>query len=374
MVGRPTSAGRAPGPPNACPASGGIVVALAAVLLAAGAAPASAGPEKPDAARGLAVDLPGLEDRVVLTSADPRSPDARAKAPSAAEGLLAGRTIGANRLIHLADTPHGTLGVADTPTGPTWVTVDEGTIVPAEVETRALPRVDDGSARAPAGPQVHGSPSPNDDAIQVFVDGDVPYWWDTRDRWDEHQLAVFHLVDAIYRANVGIPVEVVGQHVWRPSEPRPVTAKHFCAAPDGQPSLLRQFRHHYEATNPTRDAKREAAQLLTGRVPARYSGCGYLRQLDTRGAYAVSETQIDDGPNPLYQDEILAAHELGHNANGRHFLSIHVGCAGTIMAPACSSTPTFSGLVLSGDCEVYGYECGGEGNAQWIERYARKRT
>ncbi|HEX2022780.1 MAG TPA: M12 family metallo-peptidase, partial [Candidatus Thermoplasmatota archaeon] len=228
-----------------------------------------------------------------------------------------------------------------------------------------------------------------DGVLQILLDGDHEYWLRLGDSWDEYQLAVVSLVDLIYRAELGFGIEVVGQHVW--TSPGPLSSSSgFCSGVS--PDLLVQFTQHWESVAPTTRDVREAAHLFTGKTFAGgYVGCGWIGQLETSRAYAVSRVGYAEAAKVdravAHRDALLVAHEIGHNFAGQHGRAaptpggvldlLRTGClnGATIMYPCVllnspafsEAPPLLAGPLASADVMQDG------GNAPWMRAYATGR-
>lgn len=374
--------------PRTPPSDRWLALALLLVLLAAPLGTVG----RAEGTTSTPVHLATVTDSVVLTPADPRAVHLQDRAPEAADHLLEGKLAITGGLVHLVDDGERSLGIVETPGGPAWVTLGGGGLVavgadqlpgiPADAidEEHAAP-VDKGALHAPTpgerDAETTGSADAGQDGtLQIFLDGDRAFWADHRGTWAEHQLAIAHLVDAIYQVNLGIDIEVVEQHIWPLVGDNPLTSNQLCE----HPNLLRQFRDHWEATKPVVGHPWEAAHLFTGRgLQGTTIGCAYIGQLGTPWAYGVSQTLGGDSLANLYRDVVLTSHELGHNFDGRHGPATGgASCVGaTIMWPTlCFNNPTFSGILgdATGVCpDPPGQPCLLDGNAHRMSAYASER-
>lgn len=326
---------------------------LAAALLTLPAA-AAAMPAPFDAA----VEAAG--GTLALYPADPRTEEARADAPDAADGLLEGTLPGGGD-VHLVRTADGTAGLAEVGDVLVPVSVQDGTLavwnpdVPAPAAPGAL---EGDAAEAPPAPEAlpptTAADTAPDGTLDLLLDADAEYVDEHGDEWDDHQLRVVHLLDAILEHNLGTNVSVTEQHGWQDPSSQPLQSYELCASSD----LLSEFRAHWEGARPTTDAPRDAAHLFTGKNTVGTTiGCAFVQELDTSYAYGVSE--VRDGASTygrmaeIYQDTILVAHEIGHNYGGEHGRALpgpgtppsSLYCYGaTLMYPTlCAENPTYSG-------------------------------
>ncbi len=297
----------------------------------------------------VSVDVGMIETTVTLVPADPRTDELARDAPGIADHLLAGELPGDRGRVHLVETPGATVGVLVTPSQLRWVTLEAGTLVPADVDAALPPGALDGDTRkAPSqrvnqpGPFGIGQPGPGEDGeLEIHLHGDAFYREDHPDDWREHQLAVIHLVDAMYRVSLDVPIEVVEQQAHEaPSED--LSSHRICR-------LLFQFRHHMEDEHgSTTSMPREAGHLFTTRPrETNVIGCAFLGVLATPWSYGVSQLKATYDVGDLSRDSLLVAHELGHNFDAVHRLGDTIShCTGaTIMrAVHClDHRRTFSG-------------------------------
>lgn len=327
----------------------------------------------------LEVVLPGALDRVELVPHDPRMPGLADEAPEAAAGLYVGTLAESGRSLHLVWTHEVALGVLDAVGGAIWVTVDAGTLVPFPAGSKV-------PAPGPMSDPVfspmhdpHGAPlaatAARDGVLQLKLDADSAFHDATLGTWREMQLAVIHLVDAIYRASLGFSIEVVAQNTWTAADPEPYVSSGDCS------NVVRSFRNYWEGESSTTSHVHEATHLFSGTgFAGTIIGCAFVGQLETAWAYGVSHVSGFLG-NPLmnlYRNTVLVSHEVGHNFNGVHSLALGSSCAGgTIMyAQLCANSPMFSGAEslflcqagLVGECDLLQ-----GGNAQRMWSYASPR-
>lgn len=325
----------------------------------------------------LPVRLPGVEDRVLLQPADPRSKVLAATAPEAARGLFTGHLDHLGWRLDLSEVDHEVLGVLADPAGARWVTLENGVLVPfMPPAIGPLPMTE--PLRSKAGTELHtGSASTKDGVLQIRLDGDAAFYDAWGDQWLEVQLAIIHLVGAIYLANLGFPFEVVHQGIWYDEEEDPLDPQTVC----GSGSLLAEYRNHLESESPTVESEWESSHLFSGRFfTGNTIGCAYIRQLDTSAAYAVSIVRQPTVSPSLHRHVVLVAHEIGHNFGGLHSLAIGVpamGCLGaTIMwANLCGNSPVFSGFEQVTTCRFDLPQCPVMhlGNAPRMWNYANQR-
>jgi hypothetical protein len=259
--------------------------AVALAIAVAMAAPALALPALDRSADLPALALPVLlgdfSGTATLTPYDPRAPALAAERPAVASGLYTGEIAETGGLVRLilnpAWDPALALGLVQVGHDLRWVTVRDGAIVPApERENAEAHGLIDNEAPADASPAVDLPVEPSagvDGKLQILLDGDYEFGQALGLRWDEYQLAQIALVSAIYEANLGIPIEVVQQHVHTTSSAIPDQIKCEFHSGDG----LIQFRDHWESRSPTTRDAREAAHLFSqkARYP-HYSGSGFL--------------------------------------------------------------------------------------------------
>ncbi len=328
----------------------------------------------------LIVDLPGHRDSVELVTHDPRIPDLAETAPSAADGLFTGVLRDSGWALHLVWTNDLALGVLAADSGAIWVTVDAGRLVPfipTPHTMAAIPETLSPPLHAPAEePMQESSVSTQDGVLQVMLDGDHMFHRQHLEGWREAQLAVIHLVDAIYQTNLGFPIEVVEQHVWTQEEQEPWEDERMLCG--GGSTHLRHFRDYWEGTSPSVDSAREATHLFSGKTfNGNTIGCAYVGELDTSWAYGVSQVRGPLQLSNLHQQVTLVSHELGHNFNGIHELAFGVSCAGgTIMFDTlCANSPVFSGAESLALCKAGLPDCTlvVNGNAQRMWNYAEGR-
>lgn len=319
MRDEPTTTSRPPGQAIAIVCT---VLVVASPAMASGLPGALTGAEEADRHDRVRVEVGPVETVVTLRPADPRLDALALEAPTVAEGLLSAPLPAQDGRLHLVETPDATVGVLATPDEIHWVALEGGTIVPADVDATLPPGALEGDTRqAPShtadrpGPFGIGQPGPGEDGeLEIALHGDAFYREDHPDDWREHQLVLIHLVDAMYRASLDVPIEVVDQTAHEePSED--LTSHRICR-------LLFQFRHHMEDEHGSTVATpREAGHLFTTRSrETNVIGCAFLRVLETRWAYGVSQLEATYDLDDLSRDSLLVAHELGHNFDAVHRL------------------------------------------------------
>ncbi len=340
------------------------------VLLLPAAAPTAAPIDSAEA-------LPKV-DGVQLYPADPRSEALAGADPESAQHLYAGRTA-TGAVVHLARVDSGWLGVLAGPGAASWVTVQAGHLVPAEVATLGSQHLvddwDEELGTEPLGSQA-GASSTRDGRLQLFIDSDQAYVARWGDQANEHRLAVIHLVDAIFQAQLGFAIEVVREHAW--NQAIPGTRSDSCGG------VIYPWRSHWERVAPVTGSEHEAAHLFSGVPVPGTAGCAFTRQLETSLAYGVHETPPASQPDLLAREVVIAAHELGHNFNGRHGRAaptpdgaVSQPCSwmttGTIMYPCGGSA------VLPAFSDAHGQTLPGEhimqdgGNVPHMKAYAASR-
>lgn len=294
---------------------------LLALALAAATVPVPGGGAASDDRREVPVRLGPVGDVAVLEPADPRSDELRAEAPSVADGLFSGTLAERGWALDLVVGEDASLGLVHGPAGPSWVRLADGVLVPVDrsVLAGAVEGPIDREREAPTEAEA-GSTSPKDGVLQLALEGDYEYYTKTLDAWDEYQLQVIHLVNAIYTEEVQVPFEIVDQRIAT-SPDQPVTGDEICVP--GPDDVLQQFRDYREAASPTVDSERELAHLFTGKAFSSTTiGCAYLSEIDTSYAYGVSQTFGPLSVGDLVRDVVLVAHELGHNFDGWHHRSM----------------------------------------------------
>lgn len=302
---------------------GPVAACLLAMALTAATVALPGGAAEAEDEREIPVRLGGLNDVAVLEPADPRSDELRAQAPEAAEGLLSGTLAERGWSVDLVSTEEASLGLVQTPAGPTWLHLVDGALLPVDrgIVSDAVEGPIDRERDAPADARAStGSPSPKNGVLQLALEGDYEYYTKTLAAWDAYQLQVIHLVNAIYAEEVQVPFEVVGQRIAS-SYDQPVTGDEICVP--GDEDVLQQFRDHRERSSATRDSERELAHLFTGKTFSSDTiGCAYLSEIDTAYAYGVSQTFGPLSLGDRVRDVVLVAHELGHNFDGWHHRSM----------------------------------------------------
>lgn len=345
-------------PPANQPRPVPIIPILAVLVLVTGPVATPLAHAGPGARTAPTVTLEGTA--LELVPADPRAPALSMEDPGTARGLYAAALPDGGRL-HLVWTQDRSIGVLSQGDEVSWVTVRDGQVVPLETMDPVPASLHGDQAWAPTqtppGEDAPLDPSPTpsgaagDGVLDIHLEGDAAYRYRWGGLWGHHQLRVAHLVDAILQANLDIELQVESQHAWRSFLAEPYQSNQLCE----EPNLLREFRDHMETERtPTQEAPREVAHLFTGKpIEGSTIGCGYVREIETSWAYAVSEVaRIPSSDDPLaaeqgsiYRDAILFAHELGHNMAGLHKYAEGVSCAAsTIMWPVlCSNSPSYAG-------------------------------
>lgn len=329
-----------------------------AVALATATVPAQGTASPAETGETFPVQVGPVEGLAALEPADPRTPALAAHAPDASQGLLSGEVHPSGATLDLVHAETFSLGLLWTDAGPQWVTVEDGTIVPAGVDEAQLAGTGSASLRGDTAPTpderaslASSSPSPKDGVLQIALEGDFEYWQRFRSTWDTYQLRVIHLVSSLYEHQVGVPFEVTDQRISTSGD-QPVTGDEICEG--FERDVLDQFRLYREEHSPTTASVREAAHLFTSKTfrGTTTIGCAFISEIDTHAAYGVSQVI-----NQPARDVSLVAHEIGHNFDGEHFRAL----------------PTPNGTADAGDCDQPAsvmYPCVGDGDRMVFTRTA----
>ncbi len=364
-----------------------LLVAAPVVSVAAGdsgdagpPAPGPVTPASPMSPPSFPIQLPTGPDLVVLEPSDPRTPTLAQEHPGTAYGLYEGHVMGTGQGVWLVETRSGWLGLVESEVGLTWITLDGDQLVPWRPSPGELdePVWIDEELETPASHPTELTRSRPRGTLDLHLDGDPSYHAVYGDDWDDHQLDVIHMVGAIYERNLGIDVQVTGQHTWRVDEPTPMTAPDMCPFGPGQISKLEQYKDYKEARVPTVESPRDAAHVFIGDGGSTLAiGCAYQPALNTAYAYGVTEVAGTFGLGGFYRDIIVVAHELGHNFDGQHGLSDGPPCGGSIMMPSfCFQEPRFSGAEKNWYdpfCTSFVWHCQPHGNAVQMWGYSYER-
>lgn len=343
------------------------------------ASPGGFGDAQDAEARVLDVVVPGLLDRVALRPDDPRTPELQAGAPEAAEGLWVGHLEGTGWKVHLVDRGELTLGVLAVPGATQWVTLEAGRLVPFTPDPaeprRLAPPLE--PQEASTGHPVQETASSLDGVLQIALEGDSMFHRAWGEDWDQVQLAIIHLVGAVYEAEIGFPFEVVDQRVWEEGDPAPYESFQLCT--NTEHDVLPRYREHSESRSRTMEDVRELSHLFTGRFSGGPTiGCAYIGALDSSFAYGVSSVADPVMKNNnLYRNVVLVSHEIGHNFGGHHHRALGENChASTIMHPIlCTNAPVFSGVETLTVCRSEAGVCPVliDGNAHRMWDHAKDR-
>ncbi len=330
-------------------------LALAAVLVLA-AVPAL-GSSPPDVVR-VPVLAGGVTGIAVLDPFDPRDVALVAIDPRASAGIYRGAVGDAT--LTLVTEPDGAVGVLARGDVASWVTIERGIVVPLDIPATA--ESSDAEITLPGDADLPPAPAGGrDGALQLAFVGDAAYVAAWGPRAASHAVQVFALVDAIYRANLRVPVEVVSTELLASDDG--LTGPVRCDGSSGD--LLDQLRRRGEARAPTLASPHELTHAFTARGPVPHPlggvlwGCGYVRALESPFAYSASYV-VASNPGTgatrvpvasLAIDATLVAHEIGHNFGGLHRRAMPTptgsscpATSPTIMFPyvSCRNVPAFS--------------------------------
>ena len=142
-------------------------------------------------------------------------------------------------------------------------------------------------------------------------------------------LSTLNMVEGVYERELDITFDVVYQHTWTTQDPYPQT---------NAQEVLGAFKTYWNANFPVTQFPRDAAHLWTAKQTLTGMGRAYLGVVcgNTGASYSL-HGRINFSPI----DELLTAHEIGHNFNATHAEGAQ-SCESSIMNGFVTNNTNFS--------------------------------